>query len=68
VIASNRDRFIGIAGIVYVLCRYSFDDFRDHLGIEIDHLFIVIDSCTAFGIDLSGFKISDLHAEFGQYP
>ena len=68
VITAEGHRLTGIAGIVGVLGRYRFDDFLNHLGIEIDHLFRVIDTGATFGIDLAGFKISDLHAEFGQYP
>ena len=51
-----------------VLGRHSFDYFLDHLGIEIDHLFTVINTGPAFGIEFPGFLIGDLHAQFSQYP
>ena len=58
---------MGITGIVYVLRRHSFDDFLDHLGIEIDQLFRSIDSCAAFRIDLAGFGVGHFHAEFSKH-
>ena len=47
---------------------HGFDDFFDHLGIEIDHFLTVVDSCTAFAIDFSSFYIGDFHAELSENP